>query len=107
MTTGDLIRTLRGQIAAFLDICKEAEYPCTHIKPHGALYNDLGRDSHLGEVFLEAMEPYRETLRLFLLCGSPLVAVAKGLGYEVWEEAFADRNYTSQGRLVSRKEKNA
>ncbi len=46
-------------------------------------------------------------LKLVALAGSPLVQWAQDAGLRVIAEAFADRAYTPQGTLVSRREKGA
>ncbi len=50
---------------------------------------------------------HRPELALVALAGSPLVQWARDAGLRVVSEAFADRAYTPQGALVSRREKGA
>jgi UPF0271 protein len=74
------------------------------VKPHGALYGEVGRgasscDVLLGVIF-ELCGP--ETL-LVLPAGAPAVSRARGAGLNVLQEGFADRAYLSNGELVARR----
>ena len=73
-----------------------------HIKAHGALYNDIASQRDLAEVYLNAVKEYRDRVVLFAPCKSEFVRQAKVAGFEVWEEAFADRSYLSNGALAPR-----
>ncbi|MDX1332909.1 MAG: LamB/YcsF family protein, partial [Robiginitalea sp.] len=44
---------------------------------------------------------------IYAPCGSRFADLARARGFEVWEEAFADRAYTADGSLVSRKKPGA
>ena len=46
-----LISSLTEQLTLFLNICEKLEKKCTHIKAHGALYNDMHRDESLFRLF--------------------------------------------------------
>jgi 5-oxoprolinase (ATP-hydrolysing) subunit A len=98
------IRTQIGQLGA---ICKDQGITMVHIKPHGALYNDVAHDMELAPVFLDAVSPYKAQCALYVLSGSPLEALALKEGFTIKREAFADRNYQTDGRLVPRGEKDA
>ena len=63
----------------------------------------LGRTAGVVEATL-AINP---GLALVVLAGSPLVQWGRDAGLRVVSEAFADRAYTPQGALVSRREKGA
>jgi UPF0271 protein len=73
-----------------------------HIKAHGALYNDIAAQNELAEVYLNAVKEYRSCAVLFAPCGSKFAKLAIEAGFTVWEEAFADRAYLSNGGLASR-----
>ena len=49
--TGDaLYQSLSGQVEALADIAAELGTRLTHVKPHGALYNDAVSDSELSDI---------------------------------------------------------
>lgn len=78
-----------------------------HIKPHGALYNDLANSNELSLCFLDAILPYKETAKLYVPYNSAIEKNAILQGFSVIYEAFADRNYNDDLRLVSRQKKEA
>jgi len=104
MTSQELQKALLVQLQLFQDCLDEVGADWHHIKPHGALYNDLAFDSELGTCFRAVLEAIAFKGIVFALAGSPWVAQLKKAGIRVWEEGFVDRRYTQSGTLVSRKE---
>lgn len=76
--------------------------PLTHVKPHGALYNVAARDAHVARAVARAVAAVDPALALVGLAGSQLIAAGQAAGLPVLNEAFADRRYLPNGRLVSR-----
>lgn len=97
-----LREALLGQVQELEDVLKTSGATLHHIKAHGALYNDLAADAVLGQQFLEFFGTYRHRVKLFAPCGSRFADQARKAGFRVWEEAFADRAYRSDGSLASR-----
>lgn len=98
----ELTDSIREQIDHLMGICRKEGVTLKHIKPHGALYNDLARDSSLAALFLEIMAEYTSDLALFVPYGSVIHGLAEKQGLRVIREAFADRNYNNDLSLVSR-----
>src|SRR5699024_9907353 len=73
-----------------------------YVKPHGALYNRIAVDEAQAAAVIEAMKKLNPELPLMVLSGAPIVDQAVSEGLTVIQETFADRAYTSDGRLVSR-----
>lgn len=73
-----------------------------HVKPHGALYNTAADDDALAEAIARAVRTFNPDLALVARAGSRMVAVARAAGLRVAEEAFADRGYDAEGRLLPR-----
>jgi len=73
-----------------------------HVKPHGALYNMAARDASVARAIARAVAALDPALILVGLAGSQLIGAGQAAGLEVLNEAFADRRYQSDGRLVSR-----
>jgi UPF0271 protein len=73
-----------------------------HIKPHGALYNDIAKNKTLAMVFLEAILPFKKNTKLLVPFGSEIEKCALKNGFSILYEAFADRNYNNDLSLVSR-----
>lgn len=89
-----------GAIAAF---CRAAGVPLRHVKPHGALYNMAQRDPALAGAIVRAVTAFDRSLLLFAQPGSAMEQVAREAGLTVVGEVFADRAYTPEGALASRK----
>jgi UPF0271 protein len=73
-----------------------------HVKPHGALYNMAVRDRELSDAIAHGMLAVDQGAILFAPAGTELFKAAQELGLQTCSEVFADRNYNSDGTLVSR-----
>ncbi|MCB0371924.1 MAG: 5-oxoprolinase subunit PxpA [Muricauda sp.] len=102
-----LIQSIKNQLSAFYEVLDELGGTLHHIKPHGALYNQIAKDEWLAEVFLKAVEEYRTTTILYAPFNSIIAQKASDQGWKLWYEAFADRNYNPDLSLVSRKDEKA
>lgn len=74
----------------------------THVKPHGALYNQAARDPALAEAIVDAIRAFDTDLAVFGLAGGELVKAARAAGLKAVDEVFADRGYNADGSLVKR-----
>lgn len=95
------------QIGALQALAHAAGTSVRYIKPHGALYNTIAHDTRQALAVIEAIRAVDPSLVLVALAGSPLIELARGEGLTCIAEAFADRAYTPQGTLVSRREAGA
>ena len=95
------------QIRALAVIAKSEGVDMCHIKPHGALYNQAAKDQVLASVIAKAVKQFNKNLILVGLAGSELIKAGTEVGLRVANEGFPDRNYNSDGTLVSRKQANA
>jgi UPF0271 protein len=73
-----------------------------HVKPHGALYNQAAREPDLAHCIARAICDFNPRLKVMGLAGSALIQAVRAQGLHALEEGFADRGYTSDGRLVAR-----
>ncbi|MFC7485701.1 LamB/YcsF family protein [Knoellia sp. CPCC 206453] len=103
----ELVNELLYQIGALDGIARVEGSRVTYVKPHGALYNDAASNAVTAAAVAEAIALYDRSLPLVGLAGSELLVAAKGAGLPGVAEAFADRAYTAQGLLVSRREEGA
>ena len=103
----DLVADVIYQIGALQGLATAAGTQVTYVKPHGALYNTIAHDERQARDVIAAIRAIDPGLALVALAGSPLVRWAEDAGLRVVAEAFADRAYTPQGTLVSRREKGA
>ena len=101
--TADVLYQL-GALEAF---AKAAGSRVRYVKPHGALYNRIARDPVQAAAVVEAIRRYDPALPLLTLPGSVAMEAAGEAGIPSVGEGFADRAYTAEGRLVSRREPGA
>lgn len=95
------------QIGALQGLAKAAGTSVCYVKPHGALYNTIAHDRRQAMAVIEAIRAIDVNLVLVALAGSSLIELARNEGLKCVAEAFADRAYTPQGTLVSRREPGA
>lgn len=97
--------SLLEQVAAIKGIAAELDTEITHLKPHGALYNDVQDDDVLADIVVAIAQT--EKLALVGMSGSTLHQKANENDVRFVAEAFIDRRYTKQSRLVPRTEDGA
>lgn len=101
----ELINCLHYQIAALEGMARVNNLTLDYVKPHGALYNDMMKSDAILSTILKAIATYPTELKLMILAtkqSSKYLGLAKKCGVELILEAFADRQYTDEGLLVSR-----
>ena len=107
MAGSALANSLQEQLQNFGDVAAGYGALVSHIKPHGALYNDAARDAGLAEVVAEAVARAPGACALVGQPGSALERAAEARRIPFVAEAFVDRAYRSDGRLVPRSEAGA
>jgi UPF0271 protein len=94
------------QIGALDAFARAAGTRVSYVKPHGALYNTAVHHEAQAAAVAAGVRAFGE-LPVLCLPGSRLLAAADAAGLPTALEAFADRGYTPEGTLVSRREPNA
>jgi UPF0271 protein len=93
------------QIAAIDGMAMIQGLELAYVKPHGALYNDMMAKDTVRAPIMRAIADYHRPLRL-MLQATPQAdqhrKEAAALGIELWFEAFADRCYDDDGKLLAR-----
>lgn len=95
------------QIGALAAFTRAAGVPLVHVKPHGALYNVVARDTARAAAVTQAVAAFDRRLIVVTLPGSALAQAAQEAGLRVACEGFADRAYRPDGTLVPRSEPGA
>jgi UPF0271 protein len=98
---GDISGWITEQTLHLIELASQLDVGVFHVKPHGALYNLAADNRLIADEVIAAMKNLTG-LALVVLAGSPMATWAREAGIEVLEEAFADRRYLSNGRLVPR-----
>ena len=97
--TADVVYQV-GALEAFARIAGDR---VRYVKPHGALYNAIVHHEDQAAAVVEAVVAYDRTLPVLGLPGSAWLRLAADAGLTTVHEAFADRAYTPEGTLVSRR----
>lgn len=103
----DLVADVVYQIGALQAIAHAAGSVVSYVKPHGALYNTIVTNHEQAAAVASAVHLADATLPVLGLAGSVFFDEAARLGLHTVAEAFADRAYRPDGRLVSRREPGA
>ena len=102
MTPDGLSRTIVEQIEALARVARALGAEVTHVKPHGALYNDAAAQREVATAVGEGVLAISSDLVLVGLAGSTALGVWRDLGLRVAAEGFADRAYDARGQLRPR-----
>ncbi|SDR67846.1 5-oxoprolinase subunit PxpA [Gramella sp. MAR_2010_147] len=106
MSEKDLKLSIEGQVLSLKQIAESEGGKMNHIKLHGALYNDAAKDENIARMIIECLEDLDENFLLYVPLKSKISELAMGK-FDLFFEAFADRNYNENHSLVSRSEKHA
>lgn len=93
------------QVGALAAICRAEGSTIRYVKPHGALYHDMTREPEIFRAVARAIRAFDPHLPLLTLASRDtreIRELAREQGITLWFEAFADRAYDGDGRLVSR-----
>ena len=90
------------QIQILMAIAKEEDVTLTHVKPHGALYNQSAKDIQLATAIARVVKTSGVNLILVGLAGSRSIEAGREMGVRVAAEGFPDRGYNVDGSLMSR-----
>lgn len=91
------------QIGALDAFARVAGSRVRYVKPHGALYNAIVHHEEQAAAVVRAVRDYDPGLPVLGLPGSAWLRLAAEAGLTTVHEAFADRAYTAEGALVSRR----
>ena len=90
------------QLGAVEAACRACGVPMTHVKAHGALYNRACDDPAIAKAIVRAVARFDPALVLVALSGSVMAEEGERAGLAVAREAFPDRGYAPNGRLLPR-----
>jgi UPF0271 protein len=91
------------QVRALAAVASESGARITHVKPHGALYNQAATNRVIAQAFADGVARWSRDVAIVGLAGSLMLDVFREAGFRVAAEAFADRLYEADGALRSRK----
>jgi 5-oxoprolinase (ATP-hydrolysing) subunit A len=95
------------QLGALSAVAQVEGTDVAYVKPHGALYNAVVHHEAQAKALVDAVVAVDTSLPVLGLPGSLVLQLAEEAGLRAVTEAFADRGYTVDGRLVPRNEPGA
>lgn len=90
------------QLGALDALAAAAGTRVRYVKPHGALYHAIGSHVEQAGAVVAALEEHGGDLGLVVAPGALVERLAHEAGLRTVREAFADRGYLPDGRLVPR-----
>jgi UPF0271 protein len=100
---GEIERLVAYQIGAAQALSTYAGHPIRYVKAHGALGNLTQTDRSVAEAVTRAIKAVDPKLMCLAIALGFQDRIARDAGLTVKSEIFADRAYTEEGFLVSRK----
>jgi len=95
------------QVTALAALAKKCGVHVSHVKVHGALYNQAARNRIIAEAIAEGVGRWRHDVVMVGLAGSVMLDAFRSAGFRAAAEAFADRRYEKDGSLRARKFRDA
>ncbi len=103
----ELFALVKYQVAAVKGMTESFGGQLAYVKPHGALYNAAASSISITKTIIKAIHAIDDQLYLMGLAGSITEQIARMQQIPFIAEAFADRQYTDEGKLQSRSEEGA
>jgi UPF0271 protein len=101
ISEASLYESLDSQLSLFKSVANKLDAEVFHIKAHGALYHEVLRNEGVRNVYLSAIENHFEGIKIII--PSSYYNKMSNFGYHtVLYEAFADRQYMPDLKLMSR-----
>lgn len=107
MAGEELLASLLEQLRTFYTIAAKLNATVVHVKPHGTLYTDAVADAELADTIARAVESMPGSPALVGQPDTELETAAQAHELVFVSEAFIDRAYQANGRLVPRSEPGA
>lgn len=103
----ELYELVYSQVKDAFELAMKLGLKLHHVKPHGALYNMAAENREMATTLAEATLQVDPELVFYGLSGSCMITEAQALGLRTASEVFADRNYSSTGKLLPRSQPDA
>lgn len=101
----EIIAFVLYQMSALDGLASSQGLAMEYVKPHGALYNDMMAKPEVRLAIMKAVADFHRPVKLMLQATQDFTQHEKEaaeLGIELLFEAFADRCYADDGKLLSR-----
>ncbi|WP_323758143.1 5-oxoprolinase subunit PxpA [Roseivirga sp.] len=107
MSAEELSASIKYQVAALKGMVESAGGQLKYVKPHGALYNEMAKNEKEAITVVKAIKSIDPSLLIMGLAGSHMKHIVEAEGMIFIGEAFADRRYEADGKLMSRAKENS
>lgn len=97
-----LIPEIRYQISALKGMVESLGGKLSHVKPHGALYNDMVKNKKLAKAVIQVIKEIDPLLAIFGLADSDVLTYCAEMNMKGINEGFADRTYEYVDELRNR-----
>ena len=101
-TPAEIAADVVYQVGALDAFCRTAGTRVRYVKLHGALYHRAADDKEVAKAVAFALRQLDQELVILGPEGSAMLQAANATGLDVAREAFVDRAYQPDGRLVPR-----
>lgn len=101
-----LYQSIVDQLTTYTKISEALGVEVHHVKFHGALYHEANQNEEMALFLWECLNQCLAPTKIYLPPNSAMRASIQA-GWEVWTEAFLDRNYLADLSLVPRLEPEA
>ncbi|MEM8891605.1 MAG: 5-oxoprolinase subunit PxpA, partial [Bacteroidota bacterium] len=98
----ELTAIIKYQVSAIKGMAESLGGKLSYVKPHGALYNKASNSEQETRAIIKGISAIDPELIFMGLARSIMEEIAKSEGIPFAAEAFADRRYEPNGRLMSR-----
>ncbi|MHA6251929.1 LamB/YcsF family protein [Oceanobacillus sp. CAU 1775] len=99
----ELVNYIVYQIGALQAFCTKHGVEIQHVKSHGSMGNMSYVNPTVADAVTDAILQVLPDTKLFVINGTVVQKMAEEKGIAIVREVFADRSYTNEGTLVSRK----
>ena len=106
-TPAEIEHMVAYQVGAAMGMAAYTGHKLTYVKAHGALGNISETDQDVADAVVRAVKAVDPNLACLAIARSAQTKAAEKFGMKHFAEVFADRGYTEDGHLVSRKEPGA
>jgi len=103
LSWGEIAHAVFEQVSALEEVARVLGATITHVKPHGALYNDAVRNREVAQGIAEGVARWSYDVVLVGLARSCMLEVFREAEFAVAAEAFVDRRYEPDGSLRARR----
>jgi UPF0271 protein len=107
LSAEEIRESIYRQVATLANVVEKCGAVVTHVKAHGALYNQAAKDAAIARAIAEGVRRWRLDVVLVGLAGSVMLEEFRTAGFRAAAEAFADRRYEKDGTLRARKFRDA